>query len=514
MTDAAVAEQRVAFGDWLRRHAGDAPLVHRETHVSLLALGETRVWKLKKAVHFPFIDLSTPELRRANAEREVMLNRRFAPDVYLHVLPLESAEGAIVDTVVEMRRMPDARRLEFLARTADPTACIDRIAQELVRVHGEAPTGAAIDRAGLPTNLLHLWATNLDELAAFTRTELDATLLARIDDDGRRYLTGRKPLFRRRIADSRVRDGHGDLLAEDVFCLDDGPRFLDCLEFDDELRFGDVLADVTFLAMDLERLGRRDLADRLLDRYRIESGDDWPASLADYYIAYRALVRAKIACLRADIDSAAGASGRALLALAAGHLARGSVRLVLVGGAPATGKSTLTRELARRTGWPAVRADEVRKRLAGLEPTTPAANELDRGLYTADWTTRTYDTLLDTARTRLAAGESVVLDASWSDTRHRADAAHVAEETASVLVAFELDVPAAVADARASRRAASQRDASDAGASALTGALRSRFAAWPEAVRLDGTQPVPVLARRALEEIGPAPDVDQPSAIA
>ena len=88
--------------------------------MSLLALGEDRVWKLKKAVHYPFIDLSTPELRRANAEREVALNRRFAPDVYLGVLPLENAEGAVVDTIVEMRRMPDERRLALLARTADP----------------------------------------------------------------------------------------------------------------------------------------------------------------------------------------------------------------------------------------------------------------------------------------------------------------------------------------------------------------------------------------------------------
>ena len=514
MTDAVVAEQRVAFDDWLRRHAGAAPVVHVETHVSLLALGEDRVWKLKKAVHFPFIDLSTPELRRANAEREVTLNRRFAADVYLGVLPLENAEGAVVDTIVEMRRMPEARRLALLARTADPTACIERIAQELTRVHRDAPTSAVIDRAGLQTSLLHLWGANIDELAAFTGTELDATLLARVDDDGRRYLTGRKPLFRQRIADSRIRDGHGDLLAEDVFCLDEGPRFLDCLEFDDELRFGDVLADVTFLAMDLERLGRRDLADRLLDRYRIESGDHWPDSLADYYIAYRALVRAKVACLRTDIDPAAGASGRRLLDLASEHLLRGCVRLVLVGGAPATGKSTLTQELERRTGWPTARADEVRKRLAGLEPTTSAANELDRGLYTADWTTRTYETLLDFARARLASGESVILDASWSDVRRRIDAARLAEETASVLVAFELDVPASVADARAAGRATSQHDASDAAAPELTATLRRRFAAWPEAVRLDGTQPVPVLAKQALDHLGPTSAVDQPSAIA
>ncbi|HEY5172388.1 MAG TPA: hypothetical protein VIK54_11750, partial [Acidimicrobiia bacterium] len=132
-----------------------------------------------------------------------------------------------------------------------------------------------------------------------------------------------------------------------MYCLDDGPRFLDCLEFDDQLRYGDVLADVAYLATDLERLGHRELADHLLDRYRQLTADSWPTSLADLYIAYGATVRSKVACLSASAvgspGSAAVRTARRLLGLAAAHLAQGRVRLVLVGGAPATGKTTLAR---------------------------------------------------------------------------------------------------------------------------------------------------------------------------
>ncbi len=115
-----------------------------------------------------------------------------------------------------------------------------------------------------------------------------------------RYVQGRTPLFAARVAQGWMRDGHGDLLADDIFCLADGPRVLDCLDFSDELRYGDVLADVAFLAMDLERLGAPELAARFVRLYDEFSGERHPASLVDYYIAFRALIRAKVSALRVD----------------------------------------------------------------------------------------------------------------------------------------------------------------------------------------------------------------------
>jgi aminoglycoside phosphotransferase family enzyme len=165
---------------------------------------------------------------------------------------------------------------------------------------------------------------------------VDRAVLDRVERRASAYLADRDALLRRRIADGHIVDGHGDLVAEDIFCLPDRPRILDCLEFDDRLRHGDVLADIGFLAMDLERLGAPDEAAALLDDYRTESGSDHPASLAHLYVAYRAVVSTKIACLRhrRTGDPADAEQARQLLAIADRHLALGRVRLVLVGGLP------------------------------------------------------------------------------------------------------------------------------------------------------------------------------------
>jgi predicted kinase len=264
---------------------------------------------------------------------------------------------------------------------------------------------------------------------------------------------------------------------------------LDCLEFDDALRLDDPLADVAFLAMDLERLGRPDLAQAFLDDYRVAAADAWPPSLAHHHVAYRAQVRAKVSAIRAAQGvEGAGPKAQALLDLCLAHLRAARIQLVLVGGLPGTGKSTLAAGLGSALGADVLRTDVVRKELAGLAPDTSGASGFGEGIYSATATEATYAELVERARQALAHGRSVVLDASWSSAAARAAARDVADATSSDLVELRCTAPAEVAARRLRERALRGGDPSDADP-AVAAAMASVADAWPEATELDTVAP-------------------------
>ncbi|MEX0874113.1 MAG: AAA family ATPase [Actinomycetota bacterium] len=454
-----------------------------ETHISYVILLGDRAYKLKKHVSYDFIDLSTRELREKICHREVELNRRLAPDVYLGVLDVVDSSGRPVDHLVEMRRLPDERRLATLVGGgADVTACLRKLAGDLAAFHADAETSDEIAAAASPEAVRRKWTENLDGMRPFVGTVLDASTLERITDRVDRYLSGREPLIAERASAGHARDGHGDLLADDIFCMDEGPRALDCIEFSDRLRWGDVLSDVAFLAMDLERLGASDAADRFLAWYREFSGESYPSSLADHYVAYRALIRSKVACLSHEQGHAESRDqARTLLALCDRRLELARIRLVLVGGLPGTGKSTLAGALSDQMGWAVLRSDEVRKDLAGVSHEEHPPHAFGEGLYSEEMTRRTYDELIARAQLLLTHGTSVILDASWMRSSDRDRAAAVAGETASDLVHLRCVLPADVAAERMNRRRLQSTDVSDADVATARGMAES-FEDWAEAI--------------------------------
>ena len=292
-------------------------------------------------------------------------------------------------------------------------------------------------------------------------------------------------MFTERIRDGRVRDGHGDLRAEHVFCLDDGPRVIDCLAFRDEYRIGDVLNDLAFLAMDLQRLAGPAAAVTLVRAYDEFTDEHHPSSLAHHYVAYRAHVRAKIAAIRlGQGDEAAADDVRRYHRLAEAHLDVGQVRLVLVGGGAGTGKSTVAEAVANRLGAVWLRSDETRKMLAGLDVAERAGAPPNEGLYRPEVTERVYRELLDEAELLLRRGESVVLDATWSSDRWRTAARELAGETAAALTELQCVVPLVVAEARIATRMAVADEPSDATAK-IARFIASRFEPWPAARPID-----------------------------
>jgi uncharacterized protein len=457
-----------------------------ETHSGLVYFAGDRAYKLKKAVDLGFLDFTRREQRHLACEREFALNRRLAPDVYLGVSDVLDPAGEVCDHLVVMRRMPGDRRLSTLVLDGAPVeADLDELARLIANFHADAERSPEADRAAGADALAARWAANTVGLKPFGGRVVDATKVEVVDVLAARYLAGRRQLFEQRIAAGRACDGHGDLLADDIFCLDDGPRVLDCLEFDDALRLDDGLADVAFLAMDLERLGRPDLAQRFLAAYRTAAQDTWPASLAHHHIAYRAQVRTKVSAIRAD-QGVPGAVEKAqrLLDLTRTHLDAARVRLVLVGGLPGTGKSTLAAGLADALGAVVIRSDVVRKELAGLSSDSPASAPYGEGIYATTWTDATYRELLQRAGHALRHGETVVLDASWSDERRRVEARQVAANTVSELVELRCVAPSAVVADRLARRAAAGGDASDADRD-IASEMSAVAHPWPTSTAID-----------------------------
>ncbi len=472
--------------------AGYRPQV-AETHTGLVVLVGDLAYKVKKPVVTDFLDFSAVASRERACAHEVMLNRRLAPDSYLGVAHFSRPQDSEPEPVIVMRRHSDDTRLATKVRRGEPVdGDLAAIAETLARFHADARRGREIDAQAGVDAVSARWRDNLGELARYARGPvpgLDPAQVAEISTLVTDFVAGRAVLFADRIAASRIVDGHADLLADDIFCLPGGPALLDCLEFDDRLRYLDVIDDAAFLAMDLEFLGRPDLADVFIRCYRESSGDDAPEGLLHFYIAYRAGVRAKVDCVRylqGHQESAEDARRHLDISLA--HLRGSAVRLILVGGGPGTGKTTLARSLAERLGALSISSDDVRAGLVSSGALSGAPGVLGAGLYTPENVETVYDDLLRQARLALCGGRTVILDATWHDPRHRQRARDIAREVSAGIVELACIAPVeATIERIRARTAATTSQVTPEIAAAMA---RRDDGTWAESKVLDTTKPL------------------------
>ncbi|MBI3091374.1 MAG: AAA family ATPase [Candidatus Tectomicrobia bacterium] len=423
-----------------------------ETHLSLVALVSDRVVKVKKPVHYEFVDLRTLAARWRVCEDEVRLNRRLAPGVYLGVVPITEAPGglefngagAVAEYAVLMRRLPCERTLEALLGSGEVTpAVIERLGCLLAQFHAETVPVDPEEAAAWPRRMERNCAENFHETRQFLGVTLDGDLDDFIQRQTQRFLEAAEPLFRQRIAALRIRECHGDLRLEHIY-LTEPIAIIDCVEFSDRFRNVDTAADLAFLSMELGLHGYHDLNRRLLESYRAASGDKHLARLLNFYRSYYAYVRGKVVSLRLQGNGPQGAERSSLLDRAqrlfvlAGSYALGLPRplCVVVFGLMGSGKSTLARALAQRLCWPLLQSDAERKAAEPGAP-PPAAEAIRapyaQGEYSSARRNAVYDRLAEHARAYLAAGQSVVLDATYSRRAWRREiTARVREASGSI----------------------------------------------------------------------------------
>jgi uncharacterized protein len=278
----------------------------RETHISYVFLAGEYAYKVKKPVELPFIDCSTLAKRRELCQREVDLNRRLAPDTYLGVVPIMVRDGVFtlgeipegsgpaVDFAVKMRRLPDERR--FDNRTiAGKTNADDvlTLANRIAEFHAAASRTDAW-RYGSAAAIWQLVLGNIGETERLLADTVSTDKLKLIEAYGKHFLSSHWRFLNMRARDGHVLDGHGDLRTDSAYFLNGAIRIIDCLEFSDALRYSDVASEVSFLAMDLDRLERPDLSAEFVRAYVQACQDAELAILLPFYKCYRAVVRAKV----------------------------------------------------------------------------------------------------------------------------------------------------------------------------------------------------------------------------
>jgi aminoglycoside phosphotransferase family enzyme/predicted kinase len=408
----------------------------RQTHISAVFLVGPHVYKVKKPVELGFLDFGTLAQRRHYCEAEVRLNRRLAPEVYLGVVPVTrdgeglrmEGDGAVVEWAVKMQRLPDEATLQSrLQRGEVGIELMEALAHKIASFHAIAESGPHIAAFGRFAVVASNARENFEQSADHVGTTVSKAVFARAKALTEDALARHRPLIEGRAERGVPRDTHGDLRLGHVYYFPDRKPpddlvIIDCIEFNERFRFADPIADMAFLVMGLKLQGHRDLAQAFLEAYFEASADGEGRTLVPFYTAYRAAVRGKVEGMKlarpeiAESDrivALAKARGSWLLTLGELEVPNRKPCLVVVGGLPGTGKSTLAQALAERAGLCVIRSDVVRKELAGVTEKEQGPSAFGEGIYAAEWNERTYAECLHRAERLLFEGKRVLVDANF-----------------------------------------------------------------------------------------------------
>lgn len=425
-------------------------LERRDTHISAVFLTGTWVYKLKKPVDFGFLDFRNLKDRRHFCEQEARLNQRLSRDVYQEVVKIYETDdhrfsledkGRIVEYAVKMRQLPDGLSLRALLKNDKIRhAHMKKLGEMLAAFYERSNQSPQIDHYGQRDVIAFNMEESFRQLERFAGGLLEQERWEFICQVSRTFLEGRRNLFQRRVEAGRIRDGHGDLRTDHVYFYR-GIQIIDCIEFNDRFRYGDVAADLAFLHMDMEHLGYGDRSRTFLAAYVDDADDPQLYSVLDFYAAYRAIVRLKVACLRwQDVGKAQQKALEKEATLYMDQAYRYAIEfsrptLWVFCGLPGTGKSSLAEGVAKALSIPLFQSDRIRKE------EQPDSHQqvvpFGQGLYSPERRHRVYARLLALAQETLKTGHSVILDATYSRRKWRDEARLLASDLDTNLIFVE-----------------------------------------------------------------------------
>lgn len=449
-----------------------------ETHISWVLLTGPYAYKIKKPVDLGFLDFTTLEQRRDFCHQELTLNRRLAPQLYLDVIAITGSEssprlgdeGNAIEYAVKMKQFDQPQQLDrVLARGELLPSHIDQLAARVAAFHQSAEVAVTNSPYGTPAAILKPVIDNFLHIEPLLESSADKAALSRLQHWSESTYQRLETTFSERKANSHIRNCHGDMHLANMVLLDNEVVIFDCIEFNENLRWIDVISEVAFTTMDLTERGRSDFAMRYLNAYLHHSGDYSGLAVLRFYQVYRALVRAKVTIIRLQQANITPQQHAALLndyrryiALAEQYTAPYPTPLIITHGVSGSGKTTLTQPALEYYGLIRLRSDVERKRIFGLSPEARTGSAPGSGIYSPDAGQRTYQHLAELARAVITSGWPVVVDATFLKHRERELFQQLAQELGIKFIIIHLYTDEQLLRQWITERQRQARDASEA----------------------------------------------------
>ena len=399
-----------------------------ETHISWVLLTGQYAYKIKKPVDFGFLDFSLLEKRHFYCKEEVRLNRRLAPQLYLEVVMIHGSEaqpnlegqGPVIEYAVKMRQFPQSAQLDrLLSDKGLDHRLIVKLASKVADFHLSINSASTNSTFGDLTHIRQPVLGNIQHIRACINDTSVEPILDKLERWSQQQLDEMADVIRQRKAEGFIRECHGDMHLRNIAWWDNEIVIFDCIEFNKNFFWIDVISDIAFLVMDLEDRQQYALANLFLNRYLEITGDYAGVQLLKFYKVYRALVRAKVDALRAGQEQVGTQAYDETfqecvqyLQLAERYISPASPCLIINHGLSGSGKSYASRMILEKFPAIQIRSDVERKRLFQVPRDKAGSDAIEGGIYTSEATRRTYMQLVKIAKGLLTAGCPVFIDAA------------------------------------------------------------------------------------------------------